>query len=110
MFTSSMKRWARRSVMAASIVVSGTLVMGAASAPARAQTPYGYYPYYSQYYPYYYPPYPYGYDRFGPAFNVGFGFRPGFSRPGFFHGGFRGGFGGFRGGFHGGFHGGGFHR
>src|SRR5580704_4274473 len=90
MFASSMKRWARRSSIAASIVVAGTLVMGIASTPAKAQaSPYGYYPsynsyYYPQYYPYYYPPYPYGYAApYGPAFNVNFGFGPRFFHPDF---------------------------
>ena len=68
--------WVRRSLMAAAIVATGTLTLGATTNQASAQVAYSYpyggyypYPYYSYYRPYY--PYYYGYP--GPYVRVGWG-------------------------------------
>jgi hypothetical protein len=69
-------RWARRSLMAAAIVVTGALTLGATTNPASAQVFYsypGYYHYYHPYYSYYRPYYPYYYGYPGPLVRVGWG-------------------------------------
>ena len=81
-------RWFRRSLMAAAIVATGALTLGATTNQANAQVYYpysGYYPY-SPYYSYYRPYYPYYYGYPGPYVHVGWGWGRGW-RGGWGHGG-----------------------
>lgn len=69
-------RWVRRSLMAAAIVATGALTLGATANQASAQAVYTYpyspyYPYYPTY-SYYAPRYPY-YGYPGPVVRVGWG-------------------------------------
>ena len=83
-------RWGRRSLMAAAIVATGALTLGAAPNQASAQTVYAYpyspyYPYY-RHYSYYRPYYPYYYGYPGPYVRVGWGWGWGRGWHGGWHG------------------------
>jgi hypothetical protein len=87
-------RWARHGLMAAAIVATGALTLGATANQANAQVytyPYysGYYPaypYYSYYRPYY-PYYGYPYVHVGWGWGWGRGWHGGWGHGGWGHGG-----------------------
>jgi hypothetical protein len=85
-------RWFKRSLMAAAIVATGALTLGATTNPASAQAVYAYpysayYPYYPTY-SYYRPYYPY-YGYPGPVVRVGWGWGWRGGHWGWGHGGHR---------------------